>query len=57
MKTLIARFIRDEEGQDLIEYAFLAVFIALAVTVGLTAVATGINSQMQNIGTTVGGGS
>jgi Flp pilus assembly pilin Flp len=57
MKTLIARFIRDEEGQDLIEYAFLAVFIALAVTVGLSAVATGINSQMQNIGTTVGGGS
>ena len=57
MKTLIARFIREEQGQDLIEYAFLAVFIALAVTLGLQAVATGINTQMQNIGTTVGGGS
>jgi Flp pilus assembly pilin Flp len=55
MKNLIARFVREEEGQDLIEYAFLAVFIALAVTAGLTAVATGINSQMNNISTQVAG--
>jgi Flp pilus assembly pilin Flp len=47
------RFVREESGQDLIEYAFLAVFIALAVTVGLTAVATGINSQMTNISSQV----
>jgi pilus assembly protein Flp/PilA len=53
MKNLFARFVREEEGQDLIEYAFLAVFIALAVTAGLTAVATGINGQMDNISTQV----
>ena len=29
MKNLIQRFIREEEGQDLVEYAFLLVFIAL----------------------------
>jgi Flp pilus assembly pilin Flp len=57
MKNFIARFVREDEGQDLIEYAFLAVFIALAVTVGLQAVATGINTQMTNIGSQVGGGS
>jgi pilus assembly protein Flp/PilA len=57
MKTLIARFIRDEEGQDLIEYAFLAVFIALAVIVGLTAVGNAINTKMEGIGTTITGGS
>jgi Flp pilus assembly pilin Flp len=51
------RFIREDQGQDLIEYAFLAVFIALAVSLGLTAVATGVNQQMSNIGTTVGTGS
>jgi Flp pilus assembly pilin Flp len=55
MKNLISRFVRDDEGQDLIEYAFLAVFIALAVTVGLQAVATGINTQMSNIGSQVSG--
>jgi pilus assembly protein Flp/PilA len=53
MKKLIARFVREEAGQDLIEYAFLAVFIGLAVTAGLQAVAAGVNSQMTNIGSTV----
>lgn len=55
MKNLFARFIREDEGQDLIEYAFLAVFIGLAVTLGLQAVATGINSQLTNIGSQVTG--
>jgi len=57
MKNLFARFVREESGQDLIEYAFLAVFIGLAVTVGLQAVATGVNTQMSNIGTQVTSGS
>ena len=55
MKNLIARFIREDEGQDLIEYAFLAVFIALVVTSALTAVADGINTQFTNISTQVSG--
>jgi Flp pilus assembly pilin Flp len=55
VKNLIARFVREDQGQDLIEYAFLAVFIGLAVTLGLQAVATGVNSQMSNIGTQISG--
>ncbi len=55
VKNLIARFIREDQGQDLIEYAFLAVFIGLAVTLGLQAVATGVNSQMSNIGIQISG--
>ena len=31
MLGVIRQFIREDEGQDLIEYAFLAAFIALAV--------------------------
>jgi len=57
MKNLITRFVREDAGQDLIEYAFLAVFIGLAVTLGLKAVATGVNTQMSNIGTQVTTGS
>lgn len=57
MRSLISRFVREDQGQDLIEYAFLAVFIALAVVVGLQAVATGVNTQMTNIGTQVSSGS
>ena len=32
MRELINKFIRDEEGQDLVEYALLLVFLALAAT-------------------------
>ena len=49
MKNLITRFIHEDQGQDLIEYAFLAVFIGLAVTAALQFVATGINTQFTNI--------
>ena len=37
MKALL-RFVREEEGQDLIEYALLAGFISLAATLAITAV-------------------
>jgi len=57
IKKLLTRFMREDQGQDLIEYAFLAIFIGLAVTLGLQAVATGVNSQMSNIGTQVSSGS
>lgn len=57
MKQLAGRFIEDDRGQDLIEYAFLAIFVALAVTVGMTAISGGINTGMSNIGTQVSGGS
>ena len=36
MTTLLRRLIREEQGQDLIEYALLAAFIALAATVAMT---------------------
>ena len=55
MRNFLARFICEDQGQDLIEYAFLAVFIGLAVVIGLEAVATGVNTQMSNIGTQLSG--
>jgi Flp pilus assembly pilin Flp len=30
MKSIMTRFLKDEEGQDLIEYTLLMAFIALA---------------------------
>ncbi len=30
MKTLLTRFFRDEQGQDLIEYTLLLAFVCLA---------------------------
>ena len=57
MKNLIARLVREDEGQDLIEYAFLAVFIALVVTAGLTLVGTAVNNKMSTIANSVSTGS
>lgn len=57
VKQLIARFVREESGQDLIEYAFLAVFIALVVILGLQAVGTAVNNKMSSIASQVSGAS
>jgi len=55
MLRLLGKLIREDDGQDLIEYAFLAIFIGLAVTVGLQAVTSGLNTGFSNIGTQVSG--
>ena len=44
---------KDEEGQDLIEYALVVALIAFAATVGMKALATDINTAFTNIGTTL----
>ncbi len=53
MKNLFNRFVREEQGQDLIEYAFLAGFISLAATVGITALGTALNGKFNVLGTSV----
>jgi pilus assembly protein Flp/PilA len=40
-----------EEGQDLIEYALVVALIAFAATVGMSSLATGINTAFGNIAT------
>jgi pilus assembly protein Flp/PilA len=43
MKQLVGRLVREEDAQDLIEYALLTALVALAVTVALTNLGTGIS--------------
>jgi len=38
----------DESGQDATEYVLLVVLIALAITAGMTVLATGINGAYTN---------
>jgi len=38
MKKLIARFVREEDGQDIIEYALLGAFISIVAIAAVTAV-------------------
>jgi Flp pilus assembly pilin Flp len=53
MKNLIQRFIREEDGQDMVEYAFLIVFIAFAAVLAMGVLAGGIGNLFNNIGATV----
>ena len=52
MKILM-RFVRDTEGQDLIEYALLAATIALGAIAGMQAVRNAVNSEFTSIGTSI----
>jgi pilus assembly protein Flp/PilA len=42
--------LRDESGQDLIEYALIAALVALAAISGLTGLSAKINSEFTKIG-------
>ena len=48
MKKLALRLWREEEGQDLIEYALLMVLLALAVTAALGPLATALMTAYNN---------
>jgi pilus assembly protein Flp/PilA len=55
MKNLMTRFVREEEGQDLIEYALLCALIAVAAIAGMNGLATQINAIFGRVGTTLAG--
>jgi Flp pilus assembly pilin Flp len=52
---MFARFIRDDQGQDLIEYALLGSFVAIVALVGATALGTNLNLWYQGIADWVSG--
>ena len=55
MKNLIVRFVREEEGQDLVEYAMLLAFIALIAIVGVKTLGTTVNLFFSNVATELNG--
>ena len=42
MKGLMVRFVREDEGQDLIEYALLAAVLSVAFVASIQTVAAGV---------------
>lgn len=44
MKTLLTRLWKEEEGQDLTEYALLLVLLSLAAVASLSTLANAINN-------------
>ena len=54
MAQWINGFVRDEEGQDLVEYAMLLAFIALIAIVGVKALGNKVNTFFSNVATALG---
>jgi pilus assembly protein Flp/PilA len=59
MSRLFLRFVREDEGQDLVEYAMLIALIALIAVTGVTTLGTAISAYYTVISTSapLGGGS
>jgi pilus assembly protein Flp/PilA len=51
--SVMLQILKDENGQDLIEYALVVALIAFAATAGMSAVAAGINQAFITIGTKI----
>ena len=47
--TLAIHAIKNDEGQDLVEYALVVALIAFAATAGMGSLATSINGAFSNI--------
>jgi pilus assembly protein Flp/PilA len=53
MKNLIIRIVREDAGQDLIEYALLAGLISLASVAAITALGGAIQGKFTGVGAAV----
>ena len=49
MKALVINFIRDEQGQDLVEYALIVAAVGLALITTVNQLSQGIVSLYQSI--------
>ncbi len=48
------QMLRDDRGQDLVEYALVIALIALAATAGMSGLAGKISTAFSNVGTKLG---
>ena len=51
--SVMLQILKDENGQDLIEYALVVALIAFAATAGMSTLATDLNLAFTHIGTKV----
>ena len=54
MKHLITRFVREEEGQDIIEYALLAAFVSIIAATVIKTIGSDVLTIYQNVKTQTG---
>lgn len=55
MKAILVRLLRDDRGQDLIEYALLAGLIAVVAVAAITQTGTAVQGLFGTVATQVSG--
>ena len=55
MKNFIVRFVREDAGQDLIEYAILIGLISVVAIASIKTVGAWVNTQFSTLNTTLAG--
>lgn len=53
MKTLFVKFLREERGQDLVEYALIATLIALVAIGAMQTLGSQISNQFNSVGSSL----
>jgi pilus assembly protein Flp/PilA len=53
IKQILVNLVRDESGQDLIEYALVAALIALGSVAAMGTLSNSISTAMGTVGTTL----
>jgi pilus assembly protein Flp/PilA len=53
MKKMIRRYVKNESGASLVEYALLCALVAIAAIVGMKALGSGINTAFNSIAASV----
>jgi pilus assembly protein Flp/PilA len=53
-KQLLTRFLADDDGQDLIEYALLAALIALAAVGGISLLGNALSNKYASLASSIG---
>ena len=55
LMNVVKSFVRNEEGQDLLEYALLVALIALVAVAAVTTAGTNVSTIFNRIATAIGG--
>jgi pilus assembly protein Flp/PilA len=48
--STLSAFLAEESGQDIVEYALVAAFVALFAIAGLSKIANGVSSVLASVG-------
>jgi pilus assembly protein Flp/PilA len=54
LRTYLRAFVRNDEGQDLLEYALLVALIAIVCILAITTTGTNVNAIFAEIGEELG---